>query len=518
MNDAVYGKTVLREDTMAKTLVLYDGRSSSAERVAVTLGCIIGKVRIRELSEAPASPEGFRNVLFVCNFYGALTASRTRDYISAHKEALSGSRIALVGVGFSDMGFVKYVSSLEAMLQLSEPLTTVFLRNEKMTVGVGAHLSRIFGRAARPLPAKALLESIEAFACAHSVLALATANEEYIRCTPVDYSYVDGKFYIVTEGGMKFRSILRNNHVSMAIFDNERHPDGFLDMLQVEGSVEVLPGDSPIAHREAAARLQRGGMDSSEIFVLCVTPQHYRICSAAFAAVGYDADQSLDAEQLNALRKEEKALSLANAASEESSAAYEDQEPSSSGTQANADSGDVAAFVGAPGGSGVEESAAVLTDDEASAEARTAEDKEASRTEADEAKEEGGAPDLLLAEGVDWVNFSVGDFGEAKEEKASEDGGAAAFDEMPEEAATDTEEAYGQEETGNFDESIVPSGQSESFYDEPMSPAAAPESFYEGLDPSAAPQTGTGIVGREMEAAFAEEDDEERLIKGKEPF
>ena len=131
---------------MAKTLVLYDGRSSSAERVAVTLGCIIGKVRIRELGEAPEAPESFRNVLFICNFYGALTASRTRDYIAAHKDALSGCRIAVVGVGFSDMGFVKYVGNLESMLRLSEPLTTVFLRNEKMTVGVGAHLSKIFGR------------------------------------------------------------------------------------------------------------------------------------------------------------------------------------------------------------------------------------------------------------------------------------------------------------------------------------------------------------------------------------
>ena len=525
-----------REDTMAKTLVLYDGRSSSAERVAVTLGCIIGKVRIRELGEAPKVLEGFRNVLFVCNFYGALTASRTRDYVSAHKDVLSERRIALVGVGFSDMGFVKYVGSLEAMLRLSEPLTTVFLRNEKMTVEVGAHLSKIFGAASRPLPPKALLESIQAFASAHSVMALATANEEYVRCTPVDYSYAEGKFYIVTEGGMKFRSILRNNHVSLAVFEGERHPDGLLDVLQVEGTVEVLPGDSPVAHREAAARIQRGGMDSGEIFVLCVTPHRYHISSAAFVAWGYDAEQTLDAEQIEALLREEAGLASANAAPEDSeagaAAAYVGQalpdEPADADSaesaedadftdsleqaEAYADASQAKAFedepetevpvdedaLDEPVG---EEDPGTLRDAEAAfalesleedpyadlQDGKASAEDEKQAAEAEEPKEdENAAPDLMLAEGVDWLNFSVGDFSEPKEEG-----------EAPAEATV-----YGEDNEN-------PEG-----FDEPVRPDDTGEGFQEGAAPQAEPWP---TVGSEMEAAFADED-EESEIKVKEPF
>ena len=204
-------------------------------------------------------------------------------------------RIAMVGVGFSDMGFVKYAGSIEEMLQLPERMTVLFLRNERMTVEVGAHIAKIFGRPARPLPAEVLSEAIAAFAASHRFLALATGTGDYVRCTPVEYHYADGCFYIVSEGGMKFRSILRNNHVSLAIFENERQPDGLLDVLQVEGSVEILPGNSDIGYREASLYGNQG--NDSELFVLCVTPQSYRISSGTFVAAGYDAMQTLDAEQ-----------------------------------------------------------------------------------------------------------------------------------------------------------------------------------------------------------------------------
>ena len=498
---------------MAKTLVLYDGRSSSAERVAVTLGCIIGRVRIRELGDAPETLEGFQNVLFVCNFYGALTASRTRDYVAARREALSACRIALVGVGFSDVGFVKYVGSLESMLHLSEPLATVFLRNEKMTVEVGAHLSRIFGKSARPIRANALLESIEAFASAHSVMALATANEDYVRCTPVDYSYADGKFYIVTEGGMKFRSILRNNHVSLAVFENERHPDGLLDVLQVEGTVEVLPGDSPVAHREAAARIARGGMNSGEIFVLCVTPQRYRISSAAFAAAGFDAEQSLEPEDLEALRGKEAAPASANAApaenADEGAAKANAGDPAAEGlidTVGDADFTDsleqAEAYADVSRTDALRndiEPPAVSEDEEADeayeedpgtlADAEEAFALEASEEEKeDEPKEEDAAPDLTLGEGVDWLNFSV-DFDVTKEKKTAGEG-------TDREESADAAGDGAKEKADSFDESIRPADERE-----------------DAKEPSASADTG------ESEEAPAGDDEEDTLPKmTKEPF
>ena len=38
----------------------------------------------------------------------------------------------------------------------------------------------------------------------NSVCALATGTGDYVRCTPLEYSFHDGKFWIFTEGGEKF--------------------------------------------------------------------------------------------------------------------------------------------------------------------------------------------------------------------------------------------------------------------------------------------------------------------------
>ena len=41
----------------------------------------------------------------------------------------------------------------------------------------------------------------------HKVCALATGSGEYVRCTPIEYNFVDGAFYLFSEGGMKFMDL-----------------------------------------------------------------------------------------------------------------------------------------------------------------------------------------------------------------------------------------------------------------------------------------------------------------------
>jgi nitroimidazol reductase NimA-like FMN-containing flavoprotein (pyridoxamine 5'-phosphate oxidase superfamily) len=50
-----------------------------------------------------------------------------------------------------------------------------------------------------------LKAEIEEFLKKHKVCALATAAGDFVRCTPIEYNYVDGCFYLFSEGGLKFR-------------------------------------------------------------------------------------------------------------------------------------------------------------------------------------------------------------------------------------------------------------------------------------------------------------------------
>ena len=61
-----------------------------------------------------------------------------------------------------------------------------------------------------------LFSEIESFLKKHKVCALATGAGDFVRCTPIEYNYIDGCFYLFSEGGLKFRALEENMHVCLA--------------------------------------------------------------------------------------------------------------------------------------------------------------------------------------------------------------------------------------------------------------------------------------------------------------
>ena len=84
-----------------------------------------------------------------------------------------------------------------------------------------------------------LKEHIEAFLAERKTCALATASDGLVRNTPIEYNYLDGAFYLFSEGGLKFKALKNNKNVSLAIFDGY---GGFgkLKGLQVQGVASLI--------------------------------------------------------------------------------------------------------------------------------------------------------------------------------------------------------------------------------------------------------------------------------------
>ena len=94
------------------------------------------------------------------------------------------------------------------------------------------------------MPREALQAAIEAFAGARNTCALATGNGADIRCTPLEYTYKDGKFWIFSEGGLKFKGLSENSYVSLAIFE-PFGGTGTAEGLQVMGKADIIEPWSP---------------------------------------------------------------------------------------------------------------------------------------------------------------------------------------------------------------------------------------------------------------------------------
>ncbi|MEE3392056.1 MAG: pyridoxamine 5'-phosphate oxidase family protein [Lachnospiraceae bacterium] len=91
-----------------------------------------------------------------------------------------------------------------------------------------------------PMDPKDLKVKIRAFLEAHNTCALATAADNMVRCTPIEYNYVDGYFYLFSEGGLKFKGLKVNKNVGLAIYETYAG-FGKLKSLQVTGKACMVP-------------------------------------------------------------------------------------------------------------------------------------------------------------------------------------------------------------------------------------------------------------------------------------
>ena len=101
-----------------------------------------------------------------------------------------------------------------------------------------------------------LLKEIEQYIKSNNTCALATGSGEFVRVTPIEYTYHDGAFWMFSEGGEKFKALEKNKNVCLAIYDKY---EGFgkLKGMQVTGTAEVVDyfSEEYIAAAVSSARL-----------------------------------------------------------------------------------------------------------------------------------------------------------------------------------------------------------------------------------------------------------------------
>ncbi len=132
----------------------------------------------------------------------------------------------------------------------------------------------------------------------HNTCGFATGYGTYIRCTPIEYTYMDGNFWFVSEGGNKFIGLERNRNVSMAIFEyygDARDSHG----LQVTGTAQFYSNTS----EEFKTLLAFKGIPYDavkaakvDVAVVRVVPSQFEMYDTDFVKMGYDVRQTVKAE------------------------------------------------------------------------------------------------------------------------------------------------------------------------------------------------------------------------------
>lgn len=145
----------------------------------------------------------------------------------------------------------------------------------------------------------ALVQEVEEFIAARNTCALATAGlDGFVRCTPIEYTYMDGAFWMLSEGGLKFRALESNRNVCLAIYDAY---EGFgkLNGMQVMGRARIIEPWSD----EYLALLAYKGIDAerlrklpTEMHLIEVVPESIDLLCSSLKERGFDSRQHLELE------------------------------------------------------------------------------------------------------------------------------------------------------------------------------------------------------------------------------
>ena len=154
----------------------------------------------------------------------------------------------------------------------------------------------------KEMPMEQIKKAVETYLCSSTVCALATGVGDYVRCTPLEYSFHDGKFWIFTEGGEKFIGLEKNHHVSIAVFEKNPNFDK-LKSVQIMGTAKIIEpmSEKYMAHAEykkvPVAVLQKLADQGHPLHLLCIEPVRMDVLFSDFKKKGYDIRQTLEFTQ-----------------------------------------------------------------------------------------------------------------------------------------------------------------------------------------------------------------------------
>lgn len=148
------------------------------------------------------------------------------------------------------------------------------------------------------MPKEELKQAVKAYIDENNTCVLATGTGDYVRCTPIEYSFHDDKFWMFSEGGEKFIGLEKNANVCLAIYDKY---DGFgnLKSVQVMGKAEIIEpfSDKYKSHAEYK-KIPIAALEKLEspMNLICVTPIKMEVLCSDFKKNGYSSRQTLEME------------------------------------------------------------------------------------------------------------------------------------------------------------------------------------------------------------------------------
>lgn len=145
------------------------------------------------------------------------------------------------------------------------------------------------------VPTAQLKKAMEVFIHENHTLALATGANGFVRCTPMEYTFHDGAFWMFTEGGRKFIGLEDNKNVSMCIYA-QYQAIGKVKGMQILGVADMIEPFSDEYNKAAEyAKIQTKKIKKmdTQMYLIKVSPKEIEYMSSDFVEQGFSSRQKL---------------------------------------------------------------------------------------------------------------------------------------------------------------------------------------------------------------------------------
>jgi hypothetical protein len=144
--------------------------------------------------------------------------------------------------------------------------------------------------------AKTIKNEAEKFIAERNTCALATGFGTKIRCTPIEYTYLNGCLWMMSEGGEKFRNLKENKNVSVSIFDSY---SGFADLggIQLSGEAQIIePWTDEYINFLNFKKIPESALRNlnHQMYMIKIKPNHIDFLYSGFKKQGFSSRQQLE--------------------------------------------------------------------------------------------------------------------------------------------------------------------------------------------------------------------------------
>ena len=312
---------------MNSTLIIYESKYGTTQKVAHILSLILGPSKLCNIEEKVPDVNIYENIVIAFPLYEEKSAHHIITYFKDHIYDFSKKKVCIVSVGLSKSDGIKYGLRLKDLIKKNDiyyhfikgqlvieklddkdkislesyckkikiPFVDMGKFEDKKVINAGIKIKEYFDRPKNEAPREVIRKEIEEFIKENNTCSISTGYEDFLRSTPIEYEYFQGNFYFISEGGLKFVGILQNKNISVSIYENYTDMN-HLNGLQISGEVELL--DYWSSEYEKVLKLKKIGVDRFKnlpisMNIIKVKPSKFEFLYSKFKEMGYNIKQNL---------------------------------------------------------------------------------------------------------------------------------------------------------------------------------------------------------------------------------